>query len=324
VGGNRAGGPYLTREGGRLGAETLSLAGRRAEDLRAVFGFADDALEIESLDLRPYDGTVRLAGRVALGDAPSFDLRVQAAEMDAGRLFNLAVERAEPTLLEGEAAFQGRWTGESNWLAPVQGGGCVALGGGVLPSQDLLTAVSRALLRLVPGSSHLLREGTPRLARLETLTSTFRVEEGRVRTDDLRIRTDDYRVSGRGSIGHELDLAFNLEVALTTRGLHKAFALARTREELREGTRLPAIPVRVRGQVGSLSYRADASAVPVATLRGVLGLPGRAGAVVTGAAGTVRDAAGAVGGKVLGGARRLRGEREASDMPAEETPPSGP
>jgi hypothetical protein len=150
------------------------------------------------------------------------------------------------------------------------------------------------------------------------------VEEGRVRTDDLRIRTDDYRVSGRGSIGHELDLAFNLEVALTTRGLHKAFALARTREELREGTRLPAIPVRVRGQVGSLSYRADASAVPVATLRGVLGLPGRAGAVVTGAAGTVRDAAGAVGGKVLGGARRLRGEREASDMPAEETPPSGP
>ena len=93
---------------------------------------------------------------------------------------------------------------------------------------------------------------------------------------------------------------------------HKAFDLARTREELREGTMLPAIPVRVSGQIGSLSYRADASAVPVATLRGVLGLPRRAGKVATGAAGTVRDAAGALGGEVRGGARRLRGPSSAA------------
>jgi hypothetical protein len=317
-------GDAVAFEGGRLSAETLSLAGRRADDLRTVFGFAGGALEIESLDLRAYDGTARLAGHVDLGEVPSFDLRVQAAEVDAGRLFDLAVEAGEPTLLEGEGAFQGRWTGEPNWLAPVRGGGRVALGGGSVPSRGLLSAVSRALLRLVPGSSRLLREGTPRLARLEALTSTFRVEDGRVRTDDLRVRTDDYRVSGRGSIGHELDLDFHLEVALTTRGVHKAFDLARTREELREGTMLPAIPVRVSGPVGSLSYRADASAVPVAALRGVLGLPGRAGAVVGGAAGTVRDAAGAVGGKVMGGARRLRGNREASEVPAAETTPSGP
>ncbi len=311
-------------EGGRLGAETLSVAGRRAEDLRAVFGFADDALEIESLDLRAYDGTVHHAGRIVLGEMPSFDLRVQAAEVDVGRLLDTAVEGAEAMLLEGEAAFQGRWTGEPNWLAPVQGGGRVALAGGVLPSQDLLSAVSKSLMRLVPGSSRLLREGTLRLARLETLTSTFRVEAGRVRTDDLRVRADDFRVSGRGSVGHELDLDFDLEVALTTRGVYKGFELARTHKKLREGTILPAVPVRVRGQVGSLSYRADASAVPVATLRGVLGLPGRAGALATGAAGTVRDAAGALGGKIRGGPKRLGGNREPGETSPEATPPDDP
>jgi hypothetical protein len=312
-------GDAVAVEAGRLASERLSFAGRRGEDLRARFAFADDALEVESLDLRAYDGTVHHAGRLVLGAVPSFDLRVEAAGVDAGRLLGVAVEGADPTLLEGEAAFRGQWTGDPNWLAPVRGGGRVVLRGGVLPSRDLFTAVTRALLRLVPGSSRLLRK-EPRLTRLEQLTSTFLIEAGRAHTDDLRVRTDNFRVSGRGSVGHDLDLDFGLEVALTTRGVHRAFALDRAGEQLRKATTLPAVPVQVTGPVGSLSYQADASRVPVATLRGVLGLPGRAGGVVRGAAGAAGDAAGAVGSGLLGGARRLRGNREPSESPPDVLP----
>ena len=268
------------------------------------------------MELRAYDGTVHQAGRIVLGEVPSFDLRLEAAGVDAGRLLGLAVEGADPTLLEGEAAVRGRWTGQqSNWLDPVQGEGRILLHGGVLPSQDLLTAVSRSLLRLVPGSSNLLRE-RPRLAQLEELTSAFWFETGRVHTDDLRVRTDDFRVSGRGSIGHEGDLDFRLDVALTTRGVHKAFTLSRTHEEIRNAAMLPAVPVQVTGVAGSPRFRADATAVPVATLRGVLGLPGRAGAATRGAIGTAREAAGGL----VGGAQRLRGSREPSEPPPDVLP----
>jgi hypothetical protein len=184
------------------------------------------------------------------------------------------------------------------------------LHGGVLPSQDLLTSVARSLVRLVPGASHLLRE-QPRLARLEQATSTFRFEAGRVHTEDLRVRTDDFLASGRGSVGHALDLDFRLDVALTTRGVHEAFALPDVREEFHEAARLPAVPVQVTGSTGSPRFRANASSVPLATLRGLLGLPGRAGAVTRGVAGTARDAAGAVGSGIVGGVDRLRGNREA-------------
>jgi hypothetical protein len=305
-----------------LTSEALSFADRYAEDLRASFVLANDTLEIESLDLRAYDGAVHQAGRLVLGEVPSFDFRLEAAGVDVGRLAGMAVEGADPTLLEGEVAVRGSWTDQPNRLAPVRGDGRFLLHGGVLPSQDLLTAVARSLLRLVPGSSRLLREN-PRLARLEQATSTFWFEAGRVHTDDLRVRTDDFLATGRGSVGHELDLDFRLDVALTTRGVHEAFALPEVREDFHEAARLPAVPVSVSGQAGSPSFRANASGFPLAALRSVLGLPGRAGAVTRGVAGTARDAAGAVGGGLVGGARRLRGSGEPSE-PSEPPPDALP
>jgi len=312
-------GDVVTVETGQLTSEKLSFADRRAEDLRARFTFADEALEIESLDLLTYGGTLHHAGRFVLGEVPSFDLRLEVAGVDAGRLLGVAVEGADPTLLEGEVAVRGPWTNQPNWLAPVGGEGRVLLSGGVLPAQDLLTAVARSLLRFLPGSSGLLR-GSPRFSRLEQVTSTFRIEAGRVHTDDLGMSSDDFGASGRGSVGHELDLDFSVDVALTAGGLEKVFALARTSSHLSEAARLPAVPVRVTGPVGSPSFRADASGVPLATLRGVLGLPGRAGAATRGAIGTVRDAAGAAGGGLLGGAQRLRRGREANESPPDILP----
>jgi hypothetical protein len=312
-------GDVVTVESGQLTSETLSFADRRAEDLRARFAFADEALEIESLDLRAYGGTLHHAGRFVLGEVPSFDLRLEVAGVDAGRLLGVAVEGADPTLLEGEIAVRGPWTDQPNWLEPVRGEGRVLLSGGVLPAQDLLTAVARSLLRFIPGSSGLLR-GSPRFSRLEQVTSTFRIEGGRVHTDDLGMRSDDFGASGRGSVGHELDLDLSIDVALTTGGMEKVFALARTSSHLSEAARLPAVPVRVTGPIGSPSFRADASGVPLATLRGVLGLPGRAGAATRGAIGTVRDAAGAAGGGLLGGAQRLRRGREANEPPPDILP----
>jgi hypothetical protein len=299
-------GDALAVEAGRLTSETLSFADRHAEDLRASFALAGDALEIESLDLRAYDGTVRQTGTLVLGEGPSFDVRVEVAQMDIGLLTGRAVEGGDPTLLEGEVAVRGSWTDQPNRFEPVRGEGRVLLHGGVLPSQGLLTSVARSLARLVPGSSSLLRE-QPRLARLDQATSTFWLEAGRVHTKDLRVRTDDFLASGRGSVGHELDLDFRLDVALTTRGVHTAFALPDVREEFQEAARLPAVPVQVTGTTGSPRFRANASSVPLATLRGFLGLPGRAGAVARGVVGTARDAARS---GVAGEVDRLRGNRE--------------
>lgn len=295
-----------------MSSEALSFADRHAEDLRASFALAGDVLEIESLDLRAYDGTVHQAGSLVLGEVPSFDLRMEVAGVDVGRLADRAVEGADPTLIEGEIALRGSLTDRPNRLEPIRGDGRFLLHGGVLPSQDLLTSVARSLVRLVPGSSRLLRE-RPRLARLEQATSTFRFEAGRVHTEDLRVHTDDFLATGRGSVGHELDLDFHLDVALTTRGVHKAFALPQAREEYHEAARLPGVPVRVSGDAGGPRFSADASGIPLATLRGVLGLPGRAGAVARGVAGSARDAADAAGGALVGGAQRLRGNREESE-----------
>jgi hypothetical protein len=312
-------GDALTVEAGRLTSETLSFADRRAEDLRASFAFVDDTLEIESLDLRAYDGTVHQAGRLMLGEVPRFDFRLEAAGVDVGRFTGMVVEGTEPTLLEGEIAVRGTWNDRPNRLAPIRGDGRFLLHGGMLPSQDLLTSVARSLARLVPGSSRRLRE-RPRLARLKQATSTFWFEEGRVHTEDLRVHTDDFLATGRGSVGHELDLDFRLDVALTTRGVHKAFALPDFREEYHEAARLPAVPVQVTGSTRSPRFRANASSVPIATLRGLLGLPGRAGAVTRGVAGTARDAADAVGDGIVGGVDRLRGDRQEGQSSPEPLP----
>ena len=89
-------GDVVAVEAGRLSSEALSFAGHRAEDLRVRFAFANDALEIESLDLRAYGGTLHHAGRFVLGEGPSFDVRLEAAGVDAGRLLGVAVEGADP------------------------------------------------------------------------------------------------------------------------------------------------------------------------------------------------------------------------------------
>jgi hypothetical protein len=194
--------------------------------------------------------------------------------------------------MNAEGHFSGRWTGEARWLDAMAGEGRLELRDGYMPSTRMLRAIGRALVGRVPGVSRTAAEDSGPISRtpLERGHIPFRIDDGRLHTDAFEFVTGDYHVSAHGSLDHELRVQLGGDATLTARGLAKTLAFV----SLPRAFRLPAIPIEASGPLDDLRFRADVSRVPMATLRGLGRLPGRATDAVRGAGGAVMDLPGRV------------------------------
>jgi uncharacterized protein involved in outer membrane biogenesis len=326
----RPGAPPDVRDG-ELRAERAALGRHSARDVEARFALHAETLEVEELRFDAWGGRVVQRGRVQLGAPPRIALDLEAEDLDVAQLAGAAAE-GEPTLLGGRAQASGPWTGEPNWLAPLSGQGRVRLRGGALYGAQLLRAITDALVAAVPGSG--LVPGTrraPRQTRLESAAASFAIRAGRIHSEDIDLVTGDYRVRGAGSLGHDGDVAIRANVVLSSPGVDLLATSVGSTRYLPRAFRSPAIPVVVTGTLARPAIRADTTSLPVATARGLLGLPERALDVVKGA-GEVGGAAARGAGRAVGSAargavgagRRLLGRGEAEEPEAEPAPGPAP
>lgn len=312
----RPGEPPAVKDGA-LRAERASLRRHAARDVAMRFALHAGTLAVEELRFDAWGGRVAQRGRIELGAPPRIALDLEAEDLDLAALAGAAAA-GEPTRLSGRAQVSGPWAGEDNWLAPLAGQGQVRLRGGTLHGARVLRAITDALVATVPGSG--LVPGArrpPRQTRLESAKATFVVRHGRLASEDLDVVTGDFRMRGAGSLGHDGSVEIRAEVALTSPGVDQIASGVGSTRYLPRAFRLPSIPVTVSGTLAEPVIRADAAAMPTATVRGLLGLPSRGLDVVKGAG----EAASSAARGAVGAGRRLLGLGEGGETANEPAPP---
>ena len=289
----------LSFRDGRVVAPRASLGPYRASALDAKIVFENAMLSADSLTFEAYGGSWTSRGHLTLGEVPSFEIAVGVQAVHLDDLVNAGREQQaarQPVLLTGEARVSGRWTGEAQWLEPMEGEGRLELHDGFMPSQKLLRAIGLAIVGRVPGVSRLASDGSQSVSRtpLEHARIPFRIANGKFHSDDLDLATGDYHVRGQASLSPALQAHLGGEVVLTAQGVSKALTFGALPDNLRSALRLPAIPFEASGPLDDLRFRADVGRIPMATLRGLLGLPSRATDAVRGVGGAVMNAPGRV------------------------------
>lgn len=263
---------------GGLDLSQLELFRWQASDVKGPIRYGDRTLSLDGVQLAAYGGAWTAQGSVRFEGPPRFDGNVAVRNLDVVR----AAQRTDtsssddPILLDADGVLQGRWTGDPNWAAHLEGSQVrVDAHGGRVSHVNLLRSIGHALRGFVPE----LREREPDpdekpvpRSRIAHIRATLTPRDGALYAPDLRMRTDDYRVEGRGTLRHDWTTDIQGSVVLTRQGRDKTLTLAQL-PVLGEATRLPAIPVQARGPIGDLQVGADAASLPEATVRGILGVP---------------------------------------------------
>jgi uncharacterized protein involved in outer membrane biogenesis len=266
---------------GQLKIANLVAARVAAGDIDAAFDVAHGTLNLTSATASAYGGTWSQSGLVTLDEPPHFDIRLRAEGIGCVELLT-AVTGEHPEygceLFNAEAALRGQWNGAETVAQNAQGTGRVEMRGGTIPSSSIIGAMWQAIVPRVAVRATPIRFGAP--TRVDHLTESFVLRDGRMTTNDLSLVTDDYTVTGTGSIGLDGRLDLDTNVALTPEGVTKLLLMASlpVPDEVPD---LPAVPTDITGTVGSPTILPAVSAIPSAAIRGLFrGVVG-AGELVT-------------------------------------------
>jgi hypothetical protein len=176
------------------------------DDLRVPLVFAPPQLESQAVQGKVAKGTVAFRLLVALGaprTATLRDIQVKGVQLEPILVDYLCQRNAVtgPLDLTGEASLR-----LPEALPSMNGSGRLAIGAGRVVGPDLLNAVSQALAltdlvsgTLVPGGRG--RPGTGSPLSFDSITATYVITNGVVRTDDLVYVARDVRVTGAGTYG---------------------------------------------------------------------------------------------------------------------------
>ncbi len=263
---------------GGLDLARLELFGAQASEVKGPLRYTDRTLSLDGVQLDAYGGAWTAQGSVRFEGPPRFDANVAVRNLDVVRAAQRtdAPSSDDPILLDADGVLHGRWTGEPNWAAHLEGSQVrVDAHGGSVPHANLLRSIGAALRGLVPE----LRRSEPEppetpvpRSRIRHIRATLAPRDGALHVSDQSMSTDDYRVEGSGTLRHDWTVDLQGTVVLTRQGREKTLALAQL-PVLEHTTRLPAIPIRARGPIGDLQVSADVAGLPEAALRGILGAP---------------------------------------------------
>lgn len=271
----------LVLSDGQLNIAHLAAARIAASEVAVEFAVDHAVLRIAAARASAYGGLWTQTGTVTLSDPPRFDVQMSANNVDCEDLIAAATgERPEfgCDRFQLNAAMSGVWTGAEHVARQAAGSGRIEMHGGTIPSSSIIAAMWHAMVPLLSPRDAPTRLGAP--TRVDRMTESFTLRNGRMDTDDLRLVTDDYTVTGSGTVTLDGGLDLDTSVAMTPSGVAKLLVMA----ELPvpdEVPNLPAIPTRIRGTVGSPIIVPAVTRIPFAALQGVFhGLTG-AGKAVT-------------------------------------------
>jgi hypothetical protein len=278
--------------------------GHQTESATATFSWAGDELRFETLAFRAYGGLWNLSGATKLGDSPWIHVSGGFEDVSVLAFSARTKSEAAATQLASRGELELRWNPEAQQLEPLSGGGTLEARGGAFRGQKLLAAVAGGLLGAVPGLRGASQRVDPDTENpLRNGRGVFRVDAGRLRFDPLDLSTGDYDLDGSGWLAPDGSIDVRGDLTLTPAGVSKTTHRITASVPFKEAFRLPAVPVQIQGSLydwDSLEARADMKAIPVATLRGILGLPGRAGSLVRDAGKAARRMGKAAAGVVTG------------------------
>ena len=279
---------------GQLTIANLVAARIAASDIDAAFDVAHGTLTLSSATAKAYGGTWSQSGLVTLGEPPRFDIRLRAQDVQCVEMLT-AVTGEHPEygceIFNAEAAVRGQWSGAESVAQHAHGDGRVEMRGGTIPSSSIIGALWRAIVPRVAVRAEPLQLGAP--TRVDQLTESFVLRDGRMTTNDLSLVTDDYTVRGTGNIGLDGTLNLDTNVTLTPEGVTKLLVMA-SLPIPDEVPNLPAIPTDITGTVGSPTILPAVSEIPFAAIRGLFRGVAGAGELVTDTAG--KGLQGLVGG----------------------------
>jgi uncharacterized protein involved in outer membrane biogenesis len=201
---------------GALGFDRLTLSRRdtgcrdpkprtlAVADVRMPLVYAPGQLESQTVQARVARGAVTFRLTVALGPPRIATLRgitVKGMQLEPVLVDYLCQRNAVTGALDltGEASLQ-----PAGMLATLNGSGRLSVGPGRVVGPDLLTALTQALVltNLVspnPNTSGSRRPGPDSPLRFDSITATYTIANGVVRTDDLVYVARDVRVAGAGT-----------------------------------------------------------------------------------------------------------------------------
>lgn len=271
----RVDGDRWTVANGDVSAAAASYDVLSATQPTAQLDFGPDHVHFAALRATAAGAPWQGSGRIDL-DAPSIDgtLAVTRADPDTVlRLLGITAPTLDPDGLD--LTLRARTPLGSGWRQGLQGNGTMALRGGFLTSTGLLRAI---VAIIVP--TRALREGGPP-NRLTSLTQTFTLANGRLRTQDLAVDSDDYDLAAAGSIGFDGTLDLDGRITLTPNGIKKMFALSAVPIPGSGFLSLPVIPARVDGTLEKPGIHPEAAALAGSTARwfadALIGAPRRLG-----------------------------------------------
>ncbi|HSP96627.1 MAG TPA: AsmA-like C-terminal region-containing protein [Candidatus Dormibacteraeota bacterium] len=266
-------------ENGVANAAAASFNVLKATRATAHLDFDPDQIRFADLRFTAASAPWQGSGRIDL-DAPSIDGALAVTRADPQTVLAMLGVNAPTLDPDGlDLSLRARTPLNATWRQTIQGSGTMALRGGFLASTGLLRAVVAAV---VP--SRTLREGgAPN--RLTSLTQTFTLADGHLRTEDLAVDSDDYDLAASGSIGFAGELDLNGQITLTPNGIKKVFALSSLPIPGSSLWSLPTIPARIGGTLEKPDIHPEAAALAGSTARwfvdALVGAPRALGATVT-------------------------------------------
>jgi len=260
-----------------LDLDRLRIAGHEASAVGGRLRWSEGALAFASPALEAYGGTWRPRGTLTPGDPTRLDLQLALEGIHLQRLAASQAEApGEPTRLDGELELRGPWRGGANWLEGLAGGGRLEARGGSVPRPGVIRAVATALLSRLPARSREILAALPSdTTTLREAAARFAVAQGAVHTEDFVLHTEEFSLRLAGRLEEDGALDLRGTATLTPEGVGRVLDLLALPGGVRRATRLPPIPVRVRGHLGEPKVRADAAGLPRALLAGLLGVPER-------------------------------------------------
>lgn len=257
----RIDGTRWTVTNGVASAAAASYAMLNGTHPSARLDFGPDRIHLVELGFTTAGAPWQCSGTIDL-DAPSIDGSVAFARADPDAVLALMGWKAPGLDPDGfDLSLSARAPLTAAWRQGLQGSGTMALRGGYLTSTGLLRAVVAAI---VPTRS--LRDGGPP-NRLTSLTQSFTLGDGRVRTQNLTVDSDDYDLTAAGSFGYDASLDLTGRITLTPNGIKKIFALSAVPIPGSNLWSLPPIPARIDGTLEKPAIHPEGAALAGSTAR---------------------------------------------------------
>jgi AsmA protein len=176
------------------------------DDVRMPLSYAPPQLDSQAVQGKVAKGTV--AFHLVMALAPSRTVTLRDIQVKGVQLEPILVDYlcqrdavSGPLDLTGELALR-----LPEGLPTLDGSGRLAIGAGRVVGPDLLNAVSRALALTdvvsgITGQGPRARPGAGSPLNFDSITATYRIVNGVLRTDDLVYTARDVRVTGAGTYG---------------------------------------------------------------------------------------------------------------------------